>query len=311
MRTIRLSVLVLLFAAGLLGCDTTATQPERQVVVEAYLVGGAPLPKIRLTHSVDTDQSYTPAEDAVENARVEVRRLASDGDAPDTTAYAETKPGVYRPDTPSPPIVKPLTTYELSVRTGDGTSLTATTTVPDTISIVKTENERVVYQGSAQPRFTITPPRSAREGQAVLVLTTTSQLDFGRPESQLRRRLTPFYKDDYNLEEDDIKPLRTTSSGILNEANFTQDAAGRITTKLPWISVAFYGPNSAAVHVIDDNLYDMIRSQQAQAAGGQGNGLGPGEIPNVIEHVKGGTGIFGSYVRDSTSIFVQRPSGSQ
>jgi len=303
-------VLVLLLAAAFVGCDTTATQPERQVVVEAYLEGGAPLPKIRLTRSVDTDQAYTPRGTAVGGATVRIRRLDDDGAPADTTSYTETDPGVYRPAMTTSPIVQPLTTYELSVETPDGNTVTATTTVPDTISIIKTENEEAIYQGPTQPRFTITPPQSARDGQAVLVLTTTSQLDFGRPESQLRRRLTPFYKDDYDSEEDDIELYRTTSSGVLNEANFTRDETGRITTKLPWISVAFFGPNTSAVHVLDDNLYDIIRSQQAQTTNGQ-NGLGPGEIPNVIEHVEGGTGIFGSYVRDSTGIFVQRPADTE
>jgi hypothetical protein len=94
---------------------------------------------------------------------------------------------------------------------------------------------------------------------------------------------------------------------VLNEANFTRDEKGRITTTLPWISVAFYGPNESAVHVIDNNLYDLIRSQQAQSPGGAGGGLGPGEIPNVIEHVEGGTGVFASYVRDARRVFIRCP----
>lgn len=302
-------VLSLLLAVGLLGCDTTAPAPESQVVVEAYLQGGAPMDSIRLTRSVATDQAYQPADAAVRNATVEVRELAADGTPTTTIPFDEATAGVYAP-TPIPtPRVQPLTTYELSV-TVDGEEITATTTVPDTISIVDTQNEEVLYQGPDQPTFTITAPESGREGQAVLALTTTSLLDFSRPEDELRARLTPFYEEDYDPEEDKIETFRTTSSGVLNEANFTRGEAGQITTMLPWISVAFFGPNEAAVHVIDDNLYDLIRSQQAQSPGEQGGGLGPGEIPNVIEHVEGGTGVFGSYVRNSTEIQIRRPSGS-
>jgi len=298
----------LLLAAGFVGCDTTATQPESQVVVEAYLQGGAPLPEIRLTRSVDTDEAYRPSDAAVEGATVEVRRRADDGTTARTIPFDEIAPGIYEP-TPSPtPIVRPLTTYELSVRTSEGTAVTATTTVPDTISIVGTQNRSVVYRSPAQPAFTITPPQNGRGGQAVLVLTNTSLLDFGRPESQLREGLTPFYEDSYDPEEDTIDTFRTTSSGVLNEANFSRDERGRITTELPWISVAFYGPNETAVHVIDDNFFDLIRSQQAQSTEGQEGGLGPGELPNVIEHVEGGTGVFASYVRDAQRVFVQCPS---
>jgi hypothetical protein len=305
--TRRLPLVLLLLAVGLLGCDTTGPVPDSQVVVEAYLQGGAPMDSVRLTRSVAPDRPYRPADVAVRDASVEVRELAADGTTAETIPFAEVSAGIYAPAPTPVPRVRPRTTYELSVTAGE-TDITATTTVPDTISIVDTQNDTVPYQGAAQPTFTITPPQSGRSGQAVLVLTTTSRLDFSRPDSVLRRQLTPFYRESYDPEEDSLTTYRTTSSGILNEANFERDEAGRITTELPWISVAFYGPNASAVHVIDDNLFDIIRSQQAQASGGQGNGLGPGELPNVIEHIEGGTGVFGSYVRDRRAITIERPS---
>lgn len=308
----RLSTLVLLLlAVGLIGCDTTTPVSESQVVVEAYLQGGAPMDSIRLTRSVDVDRAYRPSDAAVRNAEVEVRRLAADGTTAATIPFEETRAGVYAP-TPTPrPRVRPRTTYGLSVTTEDGDTITATTTVPDTVSIVATRNETALYQGDEQPTFTLTPPQSNRSGQAVLVLTTTSRLDFRRPESELRRQLTPFYREEYDPAEDSIEAFRTTSSGILNEANFTRDEQGRIITTLPWIAVAFFGPNETAVHVIDDNLFDVIRSQQVQSPGGAGPGLGPGELPNVIEHVEGGTGIFGSYVQDRREITIERPTSRE
>ncbi len=302
-----LLALLLLSAPLLVGCDTTATQPESQIVVEAYLQGDAPMNAVRLTRSVETDGTYRPSEAAIRDASVTIRRLSDDGSTVETTSLTETAPGVYEPAPSPPPTIRPLTTYELAVITPDGTEVTATTTVPDTISIVKAETTTAVYQAPTKPAFTITPPESARQQQSVLVLTTTSLLDFGRPESQLREGLTPFYEDDYDPAEDSLDTYRTTSSGVLNEANFSRDAQGRITTELPWISVAFYGPNESAVHVIDDNLYDLIRSQQTQSPGGPGGGLGPGEIPNIIEHVEGGTGVFASYVRATQRVSVQCP----
>lgn len=302
-----LVVLSLLLAAALFGCDTTATAPESQVVVEAYLQGGAPMDSIRLTRSVPPDRAYRPSDVAVRDATVEVRELAADGTTATTIPFEEVRAGVYAPMPIPTPRVRPLTTYELSV-VADEKEITATTTVPDTISIVGTQNEQAPYQGDAQPTFTVTPPQSNRSGQAVLVLTTTSRLDFSQPESELSNQLTPFYREQYEPGEDSIEMFRTTSSGILNEANFTRDERGRIITTLPWIAVAFFGPNETGVHVIDDNLFDVIRSQQAQSSNGQGTGLGPGELPNVIEHVDGGTGVFGSYVRDRREVTIERPS---
>ncbi len=303
-----LCLLPVLLTTGLVGCDTTAPTPETQVVVEAYLQGGAAMDSIRLTRSAATDAVYRPNDAAVRNATVEVRELTTDGTTAKTIPFDEVRPGVYAP-TPLPrPRVKPRATYELSVTTPDGTDLSATTTVPDTISIVDATNTTAVHGDTTrQPSFTITPPESDREQQAVLVITATSLADFGRPESQLRQGLTPFYADIYDADEDSIGTYRTTSSGVRNEANFTRDANGRITTDLPWISVAFYGPNEIGVHVIDDNLFNLIRSQQAQSPGGGGGGLGPGEIPNVIEDVEGGTGIFASYVKATRDVLIQCP----
>ena len=306
MRRLVLLLFPLLFTAGLVGCDTTtAPTPETQVVVEAYLQGGASMPPVRLTRSVGTNEAYVASETAVRGATVEVRRLSDGGTPTETVGFSEREPGIYRPDAASR--VRPRTTYELSVTTDEAT-LTATTTVPDTISIVDAKNTTAVHGDTTrQPAFTITPPESDREQQAVLVITSTSLADFGRPESQLRRGLTPFYADLYDSDEDSIRTYRTTSSGVRNEANFTRDANGRITTALPWISVAFYGPNEIGVHVIDDNLFNLIRSQQAQSPGGPGGGLGPGEIPNVIEDVEGGTGVFASYVKATRDVTIQCP----
>lgn len=109
--------------------------------------------------------------------------------------------------------------------------------------------------------------------------------------------------------EDSRETFRTSSSGILSEANFTRDEQGRIATTLPWIAGVFFGPNEIAVHAVDDNLFDIVRSQQTQSPGGQGGDLGPGELPNVIEYVEGGTGVLGSYVRARRAITIERPVG--
>lgn len=303
-RFVIASLLTLL--VGLVGCDTTATSPASQVVVEAYLQGGAALESVRVSRSVDTDETYVLEDVALRDADVAVQRLADDGAVTETHGLREhpNKPGVYVPGSVPPPTIQPQTTYRLVVNTSDGTEVTATTSVPAPVDIVDVENDRVVYQGPVQPSLTVAPPASERNRQNVLVLTTTSLLDFNRPDEELRIHLTPLYGSGYDPDDDNIRSLRVTSSGLLNEANFDRDEEGHITIDLPWLSVAFYGRNEVAVNAIDSNLYDLIRTQQAQ----QGGGLAPGELPNVIEHVEGGTGIFGSYVRADHEVTIQRPS---
>jgi len=108
--------------------------------------------------------------------------------------------------------------------------------------------------------------------------------------------------DGFDQEEDEIIDFRVNPSPIINEANYDDNDDGTITIDLPWIAVAFYGENEAAVSVLDAALYDYIRTESAQQGG-----LSPGEIPNVIDNVDGGTGIVGSYARVTSQVRIRRP----
>jgi hypothetical protein len=305
-RSRSLLLALLLLAGGLLGCDTTATQPESQVAVQAYLQAEAPLDTVRLARTVGAGDTFDPRAAAVEGADVEVRRLDDDGAVSETTDYNEgSVPGVYVPAANSPPTVQPTATYQLRVETDDGTVVTSTTTVPDAIPLVDSTNTATVYQSPDQPSLTIEPPRPIGDDrQNVYVFTVTSLLDFKRtPNDSLEGELTPFYADQFDADEDSLTSFRISSSGLLNQGNFTENAGGTVTVDLPWLGVAFYGPNEVALNAVDDNYYDFLRSQSAQQGA-----FAPGEIPNVIEHVEGGTGIFGSYSRAAIDVQIRRPS---
>jgi hypothetical protein len=296
---------IFLLSLGVLGCDTTSTQPESQVVVEAYLQAEAQLPPIRLTKTVSVDDTYEPSSPggAVRDAEVSVQRITDD-EAGDGVAYAESDsvPGLYLPTDSA--IVQSQATYRLQVTTDEGDEITSTTTVPGPVERVRTENDTAVYQSAKQPSITVRTGQSSvvRDTQNVFTFTTTSLLDFRTtPDSVLAGSLTPFYRGQYDAEEDSLEALRITSSGLLNEGNFTRNDDGSITIDLPWLAVAFFGPNRAAVNVVDENYYDFLRSQSVQQGG-----LAPGEIPNVIEHVEGGTGLFGSYARATNRVVVIR-----
>ncbi|HBQ58078.1 MAG TPA: hypothetical protein DD671_00195, partial [Balneolaceae bacterium] len=105
--------------------------------------------------------------------------------------------------------------------------------------------------------------------------------------------------------EEDLILLSNNSSGIINEANFQDNQDGTITLSYPWIGIAFYGVNNIVANAIDDNVYDFVRSQQVQLGGSM---LSPGEIQNVIYHVEGGLGVFGSLATDTVTTFVSQPS---
>lgn len=295
--------MLLLAGLGLLGCDTTATEPSSQIVVEAYLQADAPLPPVRLTRTVGVDEVYDPSTDAVRGADVDVQRLSADSTVEASISYTErdSLPGVYTPTAGG--FVESQTTYRLQVTTNDGSSVSSTTTVPGPIGIVEVENDTTVYQSANQPTFTVELPRRTGQRQNVFTFTTTSLLNFAEtPDSTLRQALTPFYADSYDPEDDTLASFRVASSGLLNEGNFERNTNGTISIQLPWLAIAFFGPNEVGINVVDDNYYDFLRSQQVQQGG-----FAPGEIPNVIEHVEGGTGIFGSYAKAARRTVIQPP----
>jgi len=308
----RVALPAILVLAVLVGCDTTALEPESQVVVEAYLQAGAPLDSVRVTRTANADQMYSPEESAIKGAEVTVQRLGDDGDVAAAVPYTETDTtaGLYAPE--AAVTVESEATYRLRVTTSEGTVVTSTTTVPAPVDAVRTENDTTVYPSDERPDppqfgLTIRPGPSTLERQNVYVLTSRSLLDFqaipaNPSDSTLRRLLTPFYLDQYDADSDTLASFRVNSSGLLNEANFTRNEDGTVNITLPWLAVAFYGPNQVRASVVDNNVYDFLRTQSAQQMS-----LAPGEIPNVIEHVEGGTGVFGSYAQAGGTAFIRPP----
>ena len=183
-----------------------------------------------------------------------------------------------------------------------GQEITATTTVPDTFSVVSASARSVVYQGSEQLALTLTRSRYPGRAQSFYLFSTES-LD---PREE---NLTPLIRE-FVSDDEDFQPgeLRITSSPVLNEESYDINADGTLTIRLPWLAIAFFGPNRTTTNAIDDNLYDFVRTQGAQQGG---SGFTPGTIPNVIEHVDGGTGVFGSLARQSYEVIIARPDDAQ
>lgn len=296
-------LLLLLLATSLLGCDTTtAPPPTSQLVVEAYLHPQAPLPTVRLTRTTDVTEPYDPREDAVRSATVTIEHLTGDGSVAESISYSETDsiPGVYAPI--DPPIVQPQTTYRLRATAGDST-VTATTTVPKDFDLVSTAHDTTVYRSANQPTLTINPPPPPSGERTVYAISSTSRLPLQRlPLDSLRSSLTPRYRDDFDADEDNIASFRTFWTGLLSEGDFIRNADGTLTAEIQWPLFAFFGRNEIAIRVLDENYRDFLRSVSAQEGG-----AGVGALPNVIEHVEGGTGVFGSYTQVAHPVCIVPP----
>ena len=149
-------------------------------------------------------------------------------------------------------------------------------------------------------------------GQSVFVFTMES-LD-----PTLDKLVRPYFEFLFDEEYEDIDSIEWTmedirefvvySSPPIFEGNYDVYSDGTLRVKLPWFAVAFYGPLKVTMTVLDQNLYDFQRYQQVQQGGST---LSPGEIPNILDHVDNGRGLFGSTARVSHTVNILReePSG--
>ncbi len=273
------------------------SQFEPEIVVSGFLEAGKSFPSIRVTTTSALEVDADPASAAVTDARVSIQWLSDNGEIVEEYMYGylARSNGLYRllPGQDEP--VEPLRTYRLVVDVPDHPTITATTTVPDTFTVRANGPDTVVYQSDAP--FTFDVAGAFYPGRQSFFIFTTSAFD------GLDSQLTPFAR--RILEESDditLADLRERASPILNEESFER-VGGALRISFPWLGINFYGRNRVIAHAIDDNLYDFVRSHSVQQGGST---RPPGEIPNVLDPIEGGRGVFGSFASASIDFFVLR-----
>ncbi|MDX1636828.1 MAG: DUF4249 family protein [Balneolaceae bacterium] len=287
-------MLLFLFA----GCELYPQDEfEEDYVVEAYLVANRQLPQVRLSTTAPAEAKYQFSDVAIDDADVEVRLLdEDDGSIERRFPYVRRSIGVYVTNIRHE--VLPTREYQLSVRfSNTEDSLTATTFVPGEFGAQGATADSIAYQDPAQ--IVINTSRSFYPSRQAFFIFSVDAID-PQPE-----KLTPFYNDQVNEQDEDIRSFYTNSSGIVNEENYEFNDDGTITLRVPWLAVAFYEDNFIIANAIDDNMYDFYRTQDVQ---GGGSTLPPGEFQNIIYNVEGGIGVFGSLASDTVRVFVKRNS---
>lgn len=286
---------VILSALLTTGCDPYKQDSfTEQMVVEAFLTAGDPLPEIRLSRTLPFDEFYSFEAAALSGLDVRVLLTNDAGAVTETFRYLESdQRGVYLPEDAGA-TVQPGRVYRLEVReTPDqAPKLRARTFVPGGFELLSENGDTFIYQGPVQyePTFTI----SFYPGRQNYYIASTLAL---QPDPAL---LTPFYAGFFD--EDRPDQFLRVSSPIINEGNYEiNEANNTITLTLPWISIAYFGPNEVAFYAIDTNLYDYVRTLSLQ---GGGPNQSPGQIDNVLWNIEGGIGIFGSRTGISSVINV-------
>ena len=317
--------LALAGSAALAGCDAGAGPDDvvftPEVVVESYQVVGDELAPVRFTRTSPVGGRYDPDANAISGVVARIELLTDGGAVEATYPLRPRRPfdGWYDPPEPAPPVL-PLRRYRLVAATAEAPGpVTAETVTPGPFGLVAASADTVTYPTGGfqstenQLTFTVTRPAYPTR-QAVFVFTTESL----NPAPTLAD-LVPFLRafadrdgdgvldaDEPGAEGDEpqIADFRLASSPLLNQANYETADAGTLRIRLPWIAVVIFGANRITASAVDDNLYDFLRSQSVQQGGST---LAPGEIPNVIDRVENGVGVFGSYSRVVREVFVRRP----
>lgn len=268
----------------------------QKYVVQSFLVANAPLPPIMVSHTIPATTKYTLSGTAVNYANVEVQLVDSNKTVLATYPYEVVQNGVYQPTVNA--IVRPLQHYRLQIRFPNSNQvITAYTLVPDTFSTAGSIPDSVVYQSSNLPQVKTT--QSYYPGrQNIFIFTVIA----GNP---VESNMTPFYLDQVTSNKNVyVSDYSTNSSGIINQGNYKMGPNGLLTLQIPWLGFAFYGENKIVISAIDNNIYDFMRSQSVQTGGST---IPPGQIQNVITHIQGGIGVFGSMASDTIQTYVKQP----
>lgn len=305
-RFFSLIIIALTFCVG---CDLVNSSEFRsEIVISGFLAASGPLPEIRVTRTVPIGDPYDGQATAIRDAQVLLQRIDASDEVIDEYVYeyVEQSNGLYRyvnTDTSFTRMryriferVRPLQTYRLRVDVPDHPTITSTTLVPDTFSVSSVSSDTVTFQSDDPFTFEVTPPHYPGR-QSYFIFTTTALDGF-------EDQLTPFARSLLDDGDDvTLADLRERVSPILNEESFDL-SAGALRIQFPWLAIYFYGRNRVSMQALDDNLYDFIRSQNVQQGGST---RPPGEIPNVLDPIEGGRGIFGSYAEAAVEFYVRPP----
>jgi len=285
------SLLSLLFILSLLfqSCDIYEQDEfEEVVVLETYAIANRPLPEVRLSTNNPVDEEYNFQDAALSDGNVTLTLLNKDGNDEEVYVYSLRTAGTYQPENRSAKVL-PGRTYRIDITFNNRPEIiTAETTVPRQFEIINDVEDSYVYQSENQLELILTATESNAKQNVYVFNTLTRQPSL--------ENLTPFYRNSVEDGDSELSDFLDNSSGLINEGNFEIREDQTILLRFPWIGVAFYGENAVVTNSVDQNLTDLIRSQELQLGGST---LPPGEIPNLIYNVDGGIGIFGSLATDT------------
>lgn len=273
------------------------------LVVDGFLVVGHPMGDIVVSETVAANDTYVPEQAAVSGASVRILRANGV-----VTFYESiTRPGTYTTQGVSY-FVQPGAVYTLDVTTADGRHVTATTRTPQPLDVrdwvllddtgttidrrlasfadygngvfLQPENQLIYSQGLLEGQF---------EPDGILGIQVGL---FSRTPN------SPFVIDPDFLSDEDLAKLPRIS-------NSPPIDPGDGTVRLPWFAIFFEGQYVFKLWSMDQNWFDLARTDPVLQGGSFGLGGQAGDnFERPIFHVEGGIGLFGSGAVDSVGVVI-------
>jgi len=286
--------LILSLLIGLTGCNPYKQDSfQPQYSVQTYLVANDPMPSIRLVKTLPANGSTSSSE--VSGAHVTVSEVDAEGSVVQAFSYKYDGGTSYSPMVSS--TVEPGYTYKLNIDVpSDNQPIQAQCIIPGAFQVKLAGSDTEKYQGGSGFNLLSTESKYPGRGAYYVIAAVAQQPDSSN--------LTPYFLN--KVENDSYTPtnsLRKISSRIFNQGDFKTDTQGNPIIPVPWDIFAFYGVNQLIVYTLDDNTYDFLRSLDVQYGSTQ---VTPGQLYNLIYHVKGGIGLFGGLATDTVMVTVTR-----
>jgi len=287
--------------------DLFGPSEDNLIVVDAILIVDAPLPPVFVRRTAHPGIPYAVEETALVGARVSIQT--------DNVVFE------YRPDPDAagrylppdaPPLVEPGSTYELRVEAGDDPVVRAMTQTPQRMRIgelVLVDPQDDDDQETVLRRLRLFSEigdqvYEAAENQLEYlegVLKARIQPDGGGASYQVAvsnlEHFSPLLFDNDWIDEDEISRGETSPPLKVEDGSLY----------LPWFSVQFSGRYKIKLHAVDENWFDLVRTDNVNADRGVGE-AGQG-FQRPLFNVENGIGLFGSASVDSVGFFV-RPRGA-
>lgn len=278
------SFVIALFACWLISCqDAPPVAYIQQIAVQGYLFANHPIDSIIVDRSLPVDLYYNRDSAGISDAQV---TITVDGITYPLSARTTPSGCYYLPDTTM--LVRSGKTYYLQIQY-NGQTVTAQTTVPDSIKITKRLPDTLQYPQDTiniinYPDSIVTWTGITNKISYAAAITCADTLDYDTLQHVPNRRV--------------YRPGSGGAGGQhYNDVTRWFGFLPVSSVPVPWTVFKWYGKQKIAVYNVDRNFNDWLKMIT----------LNGGTFTQDLNHINGGIGVFGSAGVDSMSTFLKMP----